>query len=201
MKIVSKTHQQAGGSRLSARGGVFWLVPAFLLAAILTGCSGSNSSGTTAQQTSTQQASASATSETTAKNGTTKAKTSSFTITNSGGATQTSSSVAEQSSNAGQASARKATLRIEGTPGTKFSGACAAAGKAEDLNGQVPARYVYNLDGQGLACRIYKQSNGGVLKLTLDAGNDHTSQQITSGTIRLAYNNGRISVSQTSFSP
>lgn len=200
MKIVSKTHQRAGGSRLSATGGIFWLVPAFLLAAILTGCSGGNS-GETTQQTSTQQASASTASETTAKNGTTKAKTSSFTITNAGGATQTSSSVEEQNSSGGQKRAQKATLRIEGTPGTKFSGACAAAGKSEDLNGQVPARYVYNLDGQGLACRIYKQSNGGVLKLTLDAGNDHTSQQITSGTIRLAYNNGRISVSQTSFSP
>src|SRR5215217_3130493 len=51
------------------------------------------------------------------------------------------------------------TLKIEGSPGTEFSGTCIIGGKEKKLSGRVPKRFIYELDGQRLECEIKKQSS------------------------------------------
>ena len=84
------------------------------------------------------------------------------------------------------------TLNIEGSPGTKFSGTCIIGGKEEKkVNGRVPKRFIYELDGQPLECEISKQSsNSGEMKVEFSAGDDTNSVQQTStqgGTLTLRY--------------
>jgi hypothetical protein len=84
------------------------------------------------------------------------------------------------------------TLKIEGSPGTKFSGTCLIGGKEEKLSGRVPKRFIYELDGQRLECEISKQSNtnSGQMKVEFSAGDDTDSVQQTStqgGSITLRY--------------
>jgi hypothetical protein len=72
-------------------------------------------------------------------------------------------------------------LRIEGDPGTTFSGICSAGGGESVLSGQVPKRYTFDLDAQRLSCRIQKQdSANGDLKVILTTGNTTRSVQQTS---------------------
>jgi hypothetical protein len=74
------------------------------------------------------------------------------------------------------------TLNIEGSPGTKFSGTCIIGGKEEKkVNGRVPKRFIYELDGQRLECEIRKQSsNSGQMKVEFSAGGQTNSIQQTS---------------------
>ena len=74
------------------------------------------------------------------------------------------------------------TLNIEGSPGTKFSGTCIIGGKEEKkVNGRVPKRFIYELDGQRLECEIRKQSsNSGQMKVEFSAGGQTNSVQQTS---------------------
>src|SRR5215211_390940 len=85
-------------------------------------------------------------------------------------------------------------LKIEGSPGTEFSGTCTVGGKENKISGRVPESFVYKPDGQRLECEIRKQSsNSGVLTVMFTAG-DHThSVQQTSAqgsTITLRYESG-----------
>jgi hypothetical protein len=92
---------------------------------------------------------------------------------------------------------REITLKIGGTPGTKFSGRCSVGGVEETLGGRVPARYVYESDAEKLECEIRK-SGAGALGVVLAAGNDVRSVQRTSapgGTINFAYSGSSISSS------
>ena len=84
------------------------------------------------------------------------------------------------------------TLNIEGSPGTKFSGTCIIGGKEEKkVNGRVPKRFIYELDGQRLECEIRKQSsNSGQMKVALSSGGHTNSVQQTSiqgGSVTLRY--------------
>ena len=84
------------------------------------------------------------------------------------------------------------TLKIEGSPGTEFSGTCLIGGKEEKkLSGRVPKRFIYELDGQPLECEISKQSsNSGEMKVVFSAGGHSNSVQqtgIQGGSITLRY--------------
>jgi hypothetical protein len=80
------------------------------------------------------------------------------------------------------APSREVTLKIEGSPGTEFSGTCIIGGKEEKkLSGRVPKRFIYELDGQRLECQIRKQSsNSGEMKVEFSAGGHTNSVQQTS---------------------
>jgi hypothetical protein len=82
-------------------------------------------------------------------------------------------------------------LKIEGSPATKFSGTCIIGGKEKQVSGTVPKRFIYDLDGQRLECEIRKQSsNSGQIKVEFSAGDDTNSVQQTStqgGSITLRY--------------
>jgi hypothetical protein len=75
------------------------------------------------------------------------------------------------------------TLKIEGSPGTEFSGTCVVGSKEEkEVSGRVPKRLIYELDGQPLECEIRKQSsNSGEMKVEFIAG-DHTNSVQQSST-------------------
>jgi len=84
------------------------------------------------------------------------------------------------------------TLKIEGSPGTEFSGTCVIGGKEEKkVSGRVPKRFIYEPNGQRLECEIRKQSsNSGEMKVELSAGDHTNSVQQTStqgGSLTLRY--------------
>jgi hypothetical protein len=89
------------------------------------------------------------------------------------------------------APSREVTLKIEGSPGTEFSGTCIVGGKEEKINGRVPKRFIFEPDGQRLECEIRKQSsNSGEMKVELSAGGHTNSvQQISTqgGSLTLRY--------------
>lgn len=65
----------------------------------------------------------------------------------------------------------KVVLRVEGNPGTEFSGTCVAGGTEQEVAGRVPGRFVYELDGQELECEVRKVgSAAGELEISLDGG-------------------------------
>jgi hypothetical protein len=86
---------------------------------------------------------------------------------------------------------REVTLKIEGSPGTEFSGTCIIGGKEKKVSGRVPKRFIYEPDGQRLECEISKQSsNSEQMKVEFGAGDDTNSVQQTSiqgGSITLRY--------------
>jgi hypothetical protein len=92
----------------------------------------------------------------------------------------------EGSGNGGKV--REAALKIEGDPGTGFSGTCTIGDEQRKVSGQVPERFVFELDGQKLECEIHKQ-NTGAMNIVLDAGGAENVQRINSrrATVRLVY--------------
>jgi hypothetical protein len=90
------------------------------------------------------------------------------------------------------APSREVTLKIEGSPGTEFSGTCIVGGKEEKkVSGRVPKHFIYELDGQRLECEIRKQSsNSGEMKVEFSTGDHTNSVQQTStqgGSLTLRY--------------
>ena len=104
--------------------------------------------------------------------------------------------------NAGSASSgQEVTLRLEGDPGTEFSGMCRVGGEENNLGGQVPQSFGYDLGGQGIECQIQNQSAGaGRLTVTLLSGNNRSVQQsnTSGGTINLTYSGDGVSSSTSS---
>lgn len=84
--------------------------------------------------------------------------------------------------------AREAALEIVGDPGTEFSGRCTVGNEENEIRGQVPGRFVFDLDGRKLECEIHKQSTG-AMKIVLDAGGADYVQRTDSrrATIRIVY--------------
>lgn len=84
--------------------------------------------------------------------------------------------------------AREATLKIEGDPGTGFSGTCTIGDEEREVSGQVPGRFVFKLDGQKLECEIHKQSTG-AMNVVLEADGSSNVQQTNSrrATVRIVY--------------
>jgi len=97
-------------------------------------------------------------------------------------------------------------LKIEGSPGTEFSGTCIIGGKEEKkVSGRVPKRFIYKPDGQPLECEIRKRSsNSGEMKVEFSAGGQTNSvQQISTqgGSLILRYErHGSIGVVSSSTS-
>jgi hypothetical protein len=84
------------------------------------------------------------------------------------------------------------TLKIEGSPGTEFSGTCIVGSKEEKkISGRVPKRFIYETGGQRLECEIRKQSsNSGQMKVEFSAGGSTNSVQQTitqGGSLTLLY--------------
>jgi hypothetical protein len=88
----------------------------------------------------------------------------------------------------GKAEGREATLKVEGDPVTGFSGTCTIGDEEREVSGQVPERFVLQLDGQKLECEISKQSTG-TMNIVLDAGGVDYVQQTDSrrATARIVY--------------
>ncbi len=87
-----------------------------------------------------------------------------------------------------------ATLEMKGDSGTEFSGSCTVGDEETEVNGQVPERFDYELDGERLQCEIRKEGAGGSLQIDFSAEPSTRSvQQVSGGTLNLTYENGRIS--------
>ncbi len=97
---------------------------------------------------------------------------------------------------AGEDRSQRVTLRIEGSPGTKFSGTCLVGEEKQIIGGQVPERYIYDVGGTRLRCEVRKRAaDAGNLRVVFSAGNDFTSVQQTSSqntTINLFYGDGGV---------
>jgi hypothetical protein len=96
----------------------------------------------------------------------------------------------------------EATLKVEGSSGTEFSGTCAVGGEESEISGGVPQSFRYELHGRQLDCKITKKSsNPGVLRVVLNVGDHTNSVHETSaegGTITLRYeSNGVVSFSSS----
>ena len=99
----------------------------------------------------------------------------------------------------GKARAQEATLEMSGDVGTEFYGSCTVGGEEMEVSGQVPENFSYELDGQRLECEISKESAQGDLEVAFTAGNNVNSvKRISGGTLKLVYENGRLSSSSTS---
>jgi hypothetical protein len=99
----------------------------------------------------------------------------------------------------GGGSRREATLSIEGDPGTGFSGTCSVGDEENELSGQVPESFGYDLEGQQLECEI-RQEGAGSLEILLTGPGDRIEQRINNpgGTISLAYSENGVSSSTSS---
>jgi hypothetical protein len=99
----------------------------------------------------------------------------------------------------GGGSGREVTLSIEGDPGTEFSGTCNVGDEENELNGQVPESFGYDLEGQQLECEI-RQEGAGSLEILLTGPGDRIEQRINNpgGTISLAYSENGVSSSTSS---
>jgi hypothetical protein len=99
----------------------------------------------------------------------------------------------------GGGSDREVTLSIEGNPGTGFSGTCNVGDEENELSGQVPESFGYDLEGQQLECEI-RQEDAGSLEILLTGPGDRIEQRINNpgGTISLAYSENGASSSTSS---
>ncbi len=91
------------------------------------------------------------------------------------------------------------TLKVKGDKGAEYSGTCTTGDKEEDIGGQVPQSFEFELEGEQLECEITKGS--GTLKIVLTGDGTHAVQQISSqdGTFNLTYDgNGGVSFSASS---
>jgi Putative auto-transporter adhesin, head GIN domain len=86
----------------------------------------------------------------------------------------------------------QARLEIKGSSGTEFSGSCAVGDEEpEEISGQVPESFTFDLEGRPLDCEI---SSEGDLQVELTVGeNVRSAQRISGGTLNLTYENGSIS--------
>ena len=85
----------------------------------------------------------------------------------------------------------EATLELQGEPATEFSGSCTVGDEEpEEISGQVPESFTYELGGGPLECEI---SPEGSTQVHLTVGNVRSVERISGGTLKLTYKNGSIS--------
>src|SRR5215213_7080897 len=95
----------------------------------------------------------------------------------------------------GNARAQEATLEMSGDVGTEFYGSCTVGDQEMEVSGQVPESFSY----ERLECEISKESAQGDLEVAFTAGNNVNSvKRISGGTLKLVYENGRLSSSTSS---
>ena len=116
---------------------------------------------------------------------------------NEGGRTEDTKAGRERTGGGG--SGREVTLSIEGDSGTGFSGTCSVGGEENDLVGEVPESFGYDLEGQPLECEIRQEGNGS-LEILLTGPGDRIEQRIGSpgGTINVVYSENGVSSSTSS---
>ena len=86
---------------------------------------------------------------------------------------------------------QEATLELQGEPGTGFSGSCTVGDEEpEEISGQVPESFTYELGGEPLECEI---SPEGSTQVHLTVGNVRSVERISGGTLKLTYKNGSVS--------
>ena len=86
---------------------------------------------------------------------------------------------------------QEATLELQGEPGTGFSGSCTPGNEEpEEISGQVPESFTYELGGEPLECEI---SPEGSTQVHLTVGNVRSVERISGGTLKLTYKNGSVS--------
>lgn len=97
-----------------------------------------------------------------------------------------------EGSSDGKDRGREATLELQGEPGTEFSGSCTVGDQEpEDISGQVPESFTYDLEGKPLDCEITSE---GDVQANLTVGeNVRSVQRISGGALNLTYENGSIS--------
>jgi hypothetical protein len=88
----------------------------------------------------------------------------------------------------------EATLELRGEPGTEVAGSCAVGDQEpEEISGQVPESFTYELEDEPLDCEI---SSDGDVRVNLAVGeNIRSVQRVSGGTLNLTYENGDISSS------
>lgn len=99
----------------------------------------------------------------------------------------------------GERGSENVTLKIKGEKGAEYSGTCTTGDKEEDIGGQGPQSFEYELEGEQLECEITKRS--GTLKIVMTGDGTRAVQQISSqgGTFNLTYDgNGGVSFSTSS---
>ena len=101
------------------------------------------------------------------------------------------------STGGGRTRSEEAMLEIKGDSGTEFSGSCTVGDEENEISGQAPQSFVYELNGRRLDCQIRKDSSGGNLQLIFTAGGTRAVQQISGGALNLTYDNGMISFSSS----
>jgi hypothetical protein len=96
---------------------------------------------------------------------------------------------------------RKVTLKVAGDPGTAFFGVCSVGGREKAIEGRVPERYAYELDGGKLECKIRKDG-AGALEVVVTGEGIHSVQRSNAqeGTVRFAFSGGSVSSSTSSVS-
>lgn len=117
------------------------------------------------------------------------------TETRVGGAGSQGSTSPTGSATGSESPTGEATLEIQGSPGTEFSGTCTVGDEVNEIGGQAPERFTYQLDGRRIECEI-RQESAGNLGVVFTAGASTSSvQQINSqgGTINIVYENGSLS--------
>ena len=92
-------------------------------------------------------------------------------------------------------------LRIGGDSGTTFSGKCAAGNDEEEVSGEVPQSFTYQLDGRKPECEITNKGPG-ALEVTLTSGNDRSVHRTNApdAVISLTFSDNGVSSSTTSSS-
>jgi hypothetical protein len=100
-----------------------------------------------------------------------------------------------------EARAREVRLRIGGDSGTTFSGKCVAGDDEEEVSGEVPQSFTYQLDGGKLECEITNKGPG-ALEVTLRSGDDRSVHRTnaTDAVISLTHSENGVSSSTTSSS-
>lgn len=102
-----------------------------------------------------------------------------------------------------ESSGGEVSLQVGGDPGTAFSGVCRIGDEENELNGQVPESFSYDLGGQQLECEIRKDGTGSAaLEVLLTGPGNRIRQQTNSpeGTINLVYSENGVSYSTSSSS-
>ena len=92
-------------------------------------------------------------------------------------------------------------LEIGGDPGTAFSGTCSVGDEENELSGEVPESFSYELGGEQLKCEIRKENtDSGTLEVLLTGPGDRIQQRTDSpgGTISLSYSENSVSSSTSS---
>ncbi len=117
-------------------------------------------------------------------------------------AEQTEDAEMDRDTTVGESARQEVTLKLEGDPGTAFSGACNVGDQGEEITGEVPQSFVYELpEGQKLDCEVRKSGpDSGSLKVTLTAPGSNIVQQTNTpgGSLNLSFSGSGAASSSSS---